>query len=63
MFDFGKKYTLEFYSSKDGQPEIISESDMEVVSSDIPLVKFSRDSQDVVINVSSPAFVRGTRQD
>jgi hypothetical protein len=62
MFEFGKKYTLTFAMPNGDAGKSIIEKDMEVVSEDMPLVKFARDGQDVVINTASPFFFKGEIQ-
>lgn len=60
MFEFGKRYTLTFYDAQMNATEV--EEDLEVVSSEIPLVKFQRDERQFIVNISSPAFVKGELQ-
>ncbi len=62
MFEFGKKYRLTFQHNdgKDSRREV--EGDLEVVSVEIPLVKFQRGDRQFVVNVASPAFVKGELQ-
>ena len=62
MFEFGKKYILTFAVPEGDKSKATIERDMEVVSEDMPLVKFTRNGQDVVVNTASPFFFKGEIQ-
>ena len=60
MFEFGRKYSLQFFEQNGRKSKTLVEKNMEVVSVEMPLVKFKRGGQEVVVNASSPVFVKGT---
>lgn len=62
MFEFGKRYTVTFYEQDGRRSRQAVEKDLEVVSVEIPLVKFQRGGHEVVVNTTSPAFLKGVLQ-
>ena len=62
MFEFGKKYKLSFHVPKWRSYKVIIEKDMECVSEELPIVKFMRGNQELIVNVSSPSFIKGELQ-
>ena len=59
MFDLGKKYRVTMVVP-DGSKEHLN---CEVIEIDMPVVKFRQNAKEIIVNVSSPHFVKAVRQE
>jgi len=64
MFEFGKNYTLTFCYPEGAESKIVTEENMKAVSvsEDGRIIKFQRESESFIINISSPVFVKGVTE-
>jgi hypothetical protein len=59
MFELGKKYRVTMVVP-DGAKEHLN---CEVIDFEMPVVKFRQNAKEIIVNVSSPHFVKAIRQE